>query len=154
MLAIVQNDQHLPRPQIIQNRSHAVVRIAPDAERRDQRRAEMRRIGDRREVDETDAIAALRGKGPRHRDGDSGLADAPGARQGDVPLLRQQIGYVGHVSLAADDAAQQWRAGQRDRFGERRIVLDFGGRGLHIRNELVAATRHRCDVDRFDLRIA
>ena len=154
MLAIVQNDQHLSRSQIIEDRSQAVIRIAPDAQRRHQRRAEKRRVGDRREVDEARAVAALRGKGPRRRDGDCRLADPSCAGQGDVPLLDQQIGNVRHVSFAPDDAAQQWRPGQGQRFGKRQIVIDLGDAGLHIRDEFVAPAGHGRDVDGLDLRIA
>ena len=69
-------------------------------------------------------------------------------------LPDQQIGDVRYVRFAADNAAQHWRPRQRDRLGQRQIVLDLGGAGLHIRNELVAAPSYGCDVDGLDLRIA
>ena len=106
MLAIVQNKQHLSRSEIIEDGSQAVVRIAPDAQRRHQRRAEKRRVRDCREVDEAHAIAALRGKSPPHRNGDRRLADPSRASQRDVPFLDQQIGNVRHVRFAPNDAAQ------------------------------------------------
>nr|WP_246741392.1 hypothetical protein [Bradyrhizobium sp. 1(2017)] len=112
MLAIVQNEQHLPRPQIIERRNQTVVGIASDAQCRHQRRAEQRRIGDRGEIDETDAVAAPRRKRLGDRYGNRRLADPSRAGQGHVPVVGQQIRDIDDVRFATDDAAQQWRIGK------------------------------------------
>lgn len=154
VLAIVQNDQHLPRSQIVDGRSQAVVRIAPDAEGRHQSGAEQRRVGDRCEIDEAHAVAALWRKCLGYSQGNRRLADSSCANQSHMPVAGQQTRDFVDFRFTTDDAAQQWRIGRGERFGERKIVLDLADADLHLRDELISAACHGRDVDGLDLGIS
>ncbi|WP_339032956.1 hypothetical protein WI604_21645 [Bradyrhizobium symbiodeficiens] len=133
-------------PQIVEHRGQAVVRIAPDAKRRDHRRAEQGRVRDCGEIDEADAVAISRRVGLRHRNGNGRLADPSRAGEGQVPEVDQQTSDIGDLDLAPEDAAPRRRRRGGDRFRLRRVILDLTDARLHVGDEPVApgAPPSRC----------
>ena len=101
------------------------------AERRRDRRQDERGIGQRREVDEADAIGVAVGNTGGDHQRQVGLAGAPdaGERHQAIFMLRQEIAEHPHFRLAADQA----RGGHGEGRQRNGTVWLSGHRGDHRR---------------------
>ena len=146
VLAVVEDQQQLLPAQVVaQGLLQRLARGFLDAEHLRQRAAHQRRIEQRGEVDEPDAVP----KGIEHFGGSlqcqPRLADAAGSRQRQQSRRRQQPLEFGDLPLAADEGREHLRqVGARPIERRRRFRCPAGVRH-HRPDKAVATARERLD---------
>ncbi len=84
--------------------AHALARLLGDAQHRRDRVGHRRRIGDRRQFENPDAIGKFTGQPCRDFGGQAGLADPAHPGQRDQPMCSQRGLHLDDVGLAPDEA--------------------------------------------------
>ena len=129
VLAVVEDEQHVARPQrvgeLIERRA---ARIERDETRARDRRREAVAVLERREIGEERAARMVRLLPARDLDREPGLAGAPRSGQRDEAVIQQEAAHRRDVVAASDEA----RALRRDR---RRRDIE-GARGREVGGEV------------------
>ncbi len=143
VLAAVQDQQHLPVPQMHHQRRHHIIKRLDDTERCRNGSRKGCRIGHGGEVDEAGAIAECRRLRTRERQRNRCLADPARPRHRYETPLRQFGSDRRHDVITSDHAREQSRNASHSLRGDG-LGWPFGGVGIfvgHWSDELVAAAR-------------
>jgi len=146
VLAVVEQEQHLPFPQQCNEVRGRIAREHLDLERGGDGVRQELRIDERREVDNQDMVTIAVGKLLGDSHGDRRLAHAARARDGHEPLLLQAPHQVTDHGLAADQPNRRGRDAGRWRVARWIAAMGVLRHVRDVSDEAVASARHVDDV--------
>ncbi len=107
VLGVVEYEQELPRPQVVLQRLRkAPARLLAEPERRRHRLRDETRVGQRRQLDQPDAVRERFDEFRRNLQRETRLAATARTGQGEEAGPAEQRLDVGNVALAADEARE------------------------------------------------